>query len=160
MDIVTLIFVIIISVSIMAIAFGYNMVLPGYSRHKLLSGISVWDQQLSNRTIGRHIVCFGLILLIAVIVIGVVLGMAIPVRHEYGTYKEVDVFHAQGRSFVMAGGESYEIDHDTYYWISNDYPGIFFQKGFSTFELEIYTHFKIVDIEGEFYDDHFPDDEE
>ncbi len=160
MDAITLIFIIIIAVSIMAIAFGYNTALPGYSRHKLLSGISVWEQQLNNRTIGRRIMGCGLILLIMVIVLGVVLGMFVPVRYEYGVYEEIDVFHAQGRSFVMADGLYYEIDHDTYYWINDDYPGIFSQKGFSTFGLEIYTHFKTVDIEGEFYDDYFPDDEE
>ncbi len=161
MDIVTLIAIIIIAVIIMAIAFGYNMALPGYSRHKLLSGISVCNQQLFKRTIGTNIMWLGLILLIAVTVIGVVLGMVVPVRYEYGTYKEIDVLHAQNHTIVIADGESYEIDNEEYYWISSDYPGIFSQKAFSTFGLEIHTSFKIIDIEGELYDyDYPPDDEE
>ena len=144
---VMLISIIIISVSIMAIAFGYNMTLQGYSRHKLLSGISVRNQQHQNQIIGEKIMWCGFTVLIVVTALSVILCLVVPVRYEYGTYKEVDVFHAQGHSFVMADGESYEIDHDTYYWINNDYPGIFFEKKFSTFGLNLGTVFQIVDIE-------------
>ncbi|KKM18471.1 hypothetical protein LCGC14_1665300, partial [marine sediment metagenome] len=108
----------------------------------------------------RRIMWIGLMLLIVVTIFSVILGLFVPVRYEYGTYKEIDVLHAQNHTIVIADGLYYEIDHDTYYWINDDYPGIFSQKGFSTFGLEIYTHFKTVDIEGEFYDDYFPDDEE
>ncbi|KKN33247.1 hypothetical protein LCGC14_0805860 [marine sediment metagenome] len=150
---IMLISIILISVSIMAIAFGYNMTLQGYSRHKLLSGISVRNQQHQNQIIGEKIMWCGFTVLIVVTALSVILCLVVPVRYEYGTYKEVDVFHAQNHTIVMADEESYEIDHDTYYWIDDDYPGIFFQKEFSTFGLKIRTSFKIVDIEGELYEE-------
>lgn len=151
MDAVTLIFVIIISISIMAIAFGYSITLPSYSRDSYLSGWSVRDQQCWHRVLGEKIMWIGLIVLVVAIALGALLGIFRPVRYEYGAYEKIDVFHAQGRSFVMADGSYYEIDHDKYYWISSDYPGMFSQKGFSPFGLDVGTSFKIVDMEGEFY---------
>lgn len=161
MGTIILTLVIITAVSIMAIAFGYNITLPGYSRDKLLSGISVWSQQCCRQVIGEKIMWLGLVILIVAVMIGAILGLFATVRYEYSTYKKIDVIHVQNRSFVMADGLWNEIDHKKYHWIDDDYPGIFFQKGFSTFGFEMHAGFKIVDIEGELYDyDYPPDDEE
>ena len=159
MDVLTLIIILIV-IGVIAASYGFYLGLPGYSRDKYLSGYGVEDQQRDNSSVGEIIMMYGVILIIMIIVISTVLGLVIPARYEYGTYKEIDVIHVQGRSFVMADELWYEIDHDKYHWISSDYPGIFFQKEFSTFGIEVHTRFKIVDVEGELYDYDYPSDDE
>ena len=112
---------ILLAPSIILLAIGYNLKLPGYKRKSMLEGYSVTDQMIHRRRIGDSLIIIGTWASVCIIfVVFFLLGTVVPYKTEVIHPKEIVVISAQGKTVVIADEKIYEF-HEPHYHIKNIY---------------------------------------
>jgi hypothetical protein len=100
---------ILVAIGIIMMAWGYNLTLAGYSRKKMLEGISVQTQMYRRQHIGNELMKVGIITTaVSAFLIFVMFGLLLTVETTKIYPEKVDIITAQGRTVVIADGKVYK----------------------------------------------------
>jgi len=127
MEFAMIISALISSLSIMVIALGYNLTLPGYDRKKWMNGLSVKTQMRLRRELGREIISFGAFGGALILALVLCLGLLVPIKTvAYEVPEKIDVFHAKNHDLgiLIVDGVEYKESPNTYKNLTPDHPGI------------------------------------
>lgn len=98
-----------VAIGIIMVAIGYNFTLAGYSRKKMLEGISMQTQMYSRRHIGNILMQAGIATtVVSTFLIFVMFGLFLTVDVIKTTPRKVDIVVTQGRTVVIADGKIYK----------------------------------------------------
>ena len=98
-----------VAIGVIMTAWGYNLTLAGYSRKKMLEGISMQTQMYRRERIGNELMKAGIITTaISVFLIFVMFGLFLTIETTKTYPEKVDIITAQGRTVVIADGKVYK----------------------------------------------------
>lgn len=101
--------IIFVAIGVIMVAWGYNLTLGGYSRKKMLKGISVQAQMRRRRYMGRAIMQAGTMTVVLSTFLAFVMFGLFSTTETTRTYPgKVNVIIAQDRTVVIADGKVYE----------------------------------------------------
>lgn len=124
--------VVLITLCVMGISAGCNLALPGYSRRKILAGISATTQMAARYRAGTWLKFYSISAGVIIIIIHVVLGLMISNgKPEYSLPKDIEIWHSvdQDKAILLIDGKLYSYSHEQVpYYIDKDYPGIFYTR--------------------------------
>jgi hypothetical protein len=108
--------IIIVALCVIISAIGYTIMLPGYSRKKMLEGYPVRNQMYVRHRIGRSIRDAGLVSVVATSFLAfVIIGLFHPVETVEIAPKKVHILAAQSKTMVIADGEVFFLDGAHYH---------------------------------------------
>lgn len=102
---------ILLALGICLICIGYNLTLAGYSRKKMLEGISFEHQMIKRREYGEAFKSVGISLsTIAIVVFFLVLGLVTPIKTVETTPEKVNILVAQDKTVIIADNNVYSME--------------------------------------------------
>ncbi len=105
--------VVLIAIGICILAIAYNFTLAGYSRKKMLRGISFEDQMCDRREISSKLRPIGCALIgLAILMIFVLHGLLATAKTVEIVPCKVDTMLAQGKTIVMMDGKVHVFDKE------------------------------------------------
>lgn len=107
---------ILVAISSIIIALGYNLKLPGYNRRKMLEGTSVRNQMCDRRRIGNKLIQMGITTMsLSIFFMFIVFGLFLAVKTVETIPKKIDIMIAQGKTVIIADGEAQEFNRAHYH---------------------------------------------
>lgn len=103
--------IILVAISICFLCVGYNLRMAGYSRKKMLEGLSFAYQMAKRRRLAdifTNIGIFGGV--ISAFVFFVILGIALPVETIETFPEKVAILSSQNKTVIIANGKVYTLD--------------------------------------------------
>jgi len=114
-------------------ALGYNLKLPGYSRKKMLEGISPQRQMSTRRMHGESIMQVGIITMgMTVFMIFFIFGIFMEARTTDSVPKETHITNTQAKTVVIADGEVFVFDG-----IRHHIRRVYIKRAFNAYGMEI-----------------------
>lgn len=140
MAIVFYISAILTAIGVMMCSWGYNLRLPYYSRHKLLSGVPFQSQWKQRTLTGEALIKVGVCVLALSILIGFgIVGMLVPDRSEYFAPATVEVHQIGSYTLLIINDKEHRVDRNIYYWIDDTYPGITMRNRYSMYGWKLHS---------------------
>ena len=120
---------ILVAMSICSLCIGYNLKMAGYSRRKMLEGMSFEYQMAKRRELAETFTNIGIFSgIVSAFVFFVVVGMMIPVETVEIIPEKVAILSSQNKTLIIADGKTYTING-----MHSHTRRIYFTKGLNSY---------------------------
>lgn len=122
---------ILVATCICFLCVGYNLRMAGYSRKKMLEGMSFGYQMAKRRELADFLTNIGIFGgIVSGIVFFVILGIAVPVETVKTVPEKVAILSSQNKTIIIADGKAYTIDG-----MRNHVKRVYFTTGLNSYGI-------------------------